>query len=410
MNEQRIITLASRLVTAGITQNSEEVAKISSELAAELRNSESADIKNACTNEKNYSGLLKFTSQEISKMPKEFSKYFRAEGLTVHYRKRCRGKDGKHFSYEVRFRRNGYNISVSGKTIEEIKERFIIALHEIEENGAVLNVPKSFNKFAVYYFENFYKRKVKDSTYVGNMYKYNKHVKPVFAELPLIRVTPKQCQDLLDNLTAKGMGKTADEVYSILNGIFKAAIKHNLIRYNPLDLITHNQHERKHGSALTKSEESSLLSAMDGTKYQTLFAVALYTGLRPNEYKTAKIDGDFIVAVNSKQKNGKTAYKKIPISPMLRPYLDGVTTLKFPTEFYMRDKMKAVLPNHILYDLRTTFNSRCVECGVSDVARKLFMGHSLGTLDNAYTQVSDDYLLIEGAKIKYDLPPILPQN
>lgn len=410
MNEQRIITLASRLVTAGITQNSEEVAKISSELAAELRQNENAHVENVCVDEKNYSGILKFTSQEISKMPKEFSKYFRAEGITVHYRKRYRSKDGKHFSYEVRFRRNGYNISVSGKTIEEIKERFIIALHEVEENGATLNVPKSFNKFALYYFENFYKRKVKKSTYVGNMYKYNNHIKPTFAELPIARVTPKQCQDIIDNLSAKGMGKTADEVFSILNGIFKAAIKHNLIKYNPLDLITHRQHERKHGSSLTKLEEKALLAAMGGTKYQTLFAVALYTGLRPNEQKTAKIEGEFIVAVNSKQKNGKTAYKKIPVSPMLRPYLDGVTSLQFPGEFYMRDKMKSVLPNHILYDLRTTFNSRCVECGVSDVARKLFMGHSLGALDNAYTQVSDEYLLNESAKIKYDLPPLLPPN
>jgi hypothetical protein len=38
-----------------------------------------------------------------------------------------------------------------------------------------------------------------------------------------------------------------------------------------------------------------------------VFALALYTGLRPNEYNTAKIEGNFIVAVNSKRKNKRKA-------------------------------------------------------------------------------------------------------
>ena len=58
-----------------------------------------------------------------------------------------------------------------------------------------------------------------------------------------------------------------------------------------------------------------------GTPYQQMFAVELYTGMRPNEYYTAKVEGDFIVANNSKRKNGKTELKKIPISRCLRPML-----------------------------------------------------------------------------------------
>ena len=67
----------------------------------------------------------------------------------------------------------------------------------------------------------------------------------------------------------------------------------------------------------------------------------------------------------------------------------------------IREKFKAVLPNHIVYDMRTTFYSRCKECGIADAARDEFVGHSLGALGNAYTDLSDEYLLKEGTKFYY---------
>ena len=81
--------------------------------------------------------------------------------------------------------------------------------------------------------------------------------------------------------------------------------------------------------------------------------------------------------------------------------MEGVEEISFYKAYTLREKIKEILPNHILYDLRTTFYSRCIECGVSDVAQKLFVGHSLGELGNAYTDVSDEYLLKEGKKLNY---------
>lgn len=407
MNEQRIIELASRLVTAGITQDREEIVKISSELAAELRQTDTAEA--TAEESEDITGFLKFTTQEISKMKKSFSKSFIQNGRIVHYRRRVRGKNS--LSYEIRYRRDGYNISVSAPDLQTAKERFIEAVNRpAGESCALLNIPTGFNDFAQYYFEKFYRRRVCAKTFKTETGRYNKHIKPYFGSIQIKRITPEACQNLLDSIRESGLGKTADEVKCMLNGVFTCAIKHQIIKYNPLDVIVHIQHERKTGLVFSKAEEWRLLQATAGTPYQLMFAVALYTGIRPNEYATARIEGVFIVAVNSKQKNGKVAYKKIPITPMLRPYLVGVDELNFYGVNRISEKLHKFFPKHALKDLRKTFNTRCQECGVLDVARKLFMGHSLGKLDNTYTGVSDEFLLKEGEKLKYnyDIAPELP--
>ena len=84
---------------------------------------------------------------------------------------------------------------------------------------------------------------------------------------------------------------------------------------------------------------------------------------------------------------------------MLKPFLDGVKTLEMPTLEYVRYEFNKILPNHILYDLRTTFYTRCEECGVSPPARDHFVGHSSSVLNATYTDLSDEYLLREGKKL-----------
>lgn len=177
-----------------------------------------------------------------------------------------------------------------------------------------------------------------------------------------------------------------------------------MLRLNPLGMCYHRQHERKHGTAFTKDEETRLLSAYAGEPCQLPFALMLYCGLRPNELYTVTLEGDFIKAVNSKRKGGKVEHKRIPVSPMLAPYIADVGVIDvsaFPTDRVLDIRLKKVLPNHKLYDMRTTFQTRCTECGVNETAIGVFMGNSIGKLKEAYTDLSDDFLLRKGAKLKY---------
>lgn len=287
--------------------------------------------------------------------------------------------------------------------VEDAKQKFINKLNEFEKYGTTSapSIPSTMDRFATYYFENFYKRKVKPETLRVGLNQYKNHIFPHFETIQLKRVTPKLCQELIDRLSEQGKGKTADDVHSLLNMIFKAAVKHSIIHSNPMDMVFHTKHEHQHGSALTKDEEKLLLEKTAGTPQQVMFAIGLYTGMRPNEYETAKFDGNFIVAINSKRKHGKVEYKRIPITPMLRPYLNGVDKIEFSSLRIMRDRFNKIFPKHKLYDLRTTFYTRCQGCGVANVARDEFVGHSLGALGNAYTDLSDEFLIREANKLNY---------
>ena len=345
------------------------------------------------------SSILQFTQKEINQMPKTFKKEFRTNGCTAHVRRRKTSKNC--YLYDIRYRRNGYNILVTNKDLETAKRLFIEKLKTAKPIVKKVNSLSNLHTFTVYYFEKFRLPKVSKLTYNADWHRYKNYIQPAFGEKQFNDITPEHCQTLIDNVLAEGEGKTAEEIYSLLSIIFKGAIAHGLMDKNPLTLVVKMKHEGKHGTALTKDEETLLLQAYPNTKYQTLFALALYTGLRPNEYNTARIEGQFIVAVNSKRKTKRVEYKKIPITPMLAPYLQGINEFEMVNRDVIREKFKAILPNHIVYDMRTTFYSRCKECGIADAARDEFVGHSLGALGNAYTDLSDEYLLQEGAKFKY---------
>ena len=349
--------------------------------------------------------FLKFTNKEISNMPERFRKEFVLQDKVVHCLKRKSGK--RTYNYMIRYRRNGLYIVATSNDLAEAKAKFIKKLNEHasvntnkQNHSRTINgVSTNFHEFSTYYFENYRKRKVSKQTYINDTCRYKNHVKPHFGDKNVDEITPAECQKLLDGFLEKGMTKTNNEVYSLLNGIFKMAIAHNLISQNPLSIVVIEKHHSKHGKALTKVEEKILLEQNKGTKYEKIFALGLYTGLRPNEYETARVEGDFIVAKNSKRKGGKVEYKKIPISPMLKPYFEKDVGMEMPGLQYIRDQFNKVLPNHILYDLRTTFYTRCEECGVAPPARDHFVGHSSSVLNATYTDLSDEYLLREGQKL-----------
>ena len=86
MDEQKILELASRLVLAASSGNEDEVRDVSEELTAALRQTTNGHGGDEPLSQTDFNGFLKFTLQEVSKMPTDFKKYVRAEGCPVYDR------------------------------------------------------------------------------------------------------------------------------------------------------------------------------------------------------------------------------------------------------------------------------------------------------------------------------------
>lgn len=335
-------------------------------------------------------------------MSTSFKKAFIANGLAAHVLKKPSGKNT--FCYEIRYRANGYDIRVSSTDLRKAKEKFLAKTtpQEIEKyyigKASQPNTFTDLEQFTLFFFEEHRKNKVTPQTYKCDFGRLKNYIFPTLGKMDVKQITPAKCQALIHSIQNNGKGKTAEEIYSLLSIIFKGAIAYGLIEKSPLAIVQIQKHVRESGKALSKEEEKLLLTRLTESDFRIAAAIGLYTGLRPNELASVEIKGDFIVALNSKRKNGKIEYKRIPIIDVLRPYIkNGIPPL--PTPQLLRRRVTAILPNHKLYDLRTTFYTRCDEYGVAGPARDEFVGHSGGALTNAYRDLSDEYLLREGKKL-----------
>lgn len=360
--------------------------------------------------EKVRNAFFKSNKQEIEKMPSTLQQKI----------KRALQREPRFHNgvYEKRATIDGIQIYACSSRIEDCERIFLGEIsaqfvHELSSRTKRLVLPSNFHEFCMFYFERVKKRTTVQRTYESTLNRYKNHVQEKFKRFPIRTITTEMCQDLIDEITSAGMGRTAEDIYSLLNGVFEYAFARGVIKINPMAAVIHLPHERQHGVALTLEEQRILLESTSGTEFQTMFAVALFTGMRPYEYETASLHGSMIIAQNCKRKNavlGKIEWKRIPVCPMLAPFLEGLDEIDIYSADTMRRKFHQILPNHTLKDMRRTFYSMCDNQKVDERAKNEMVGHAKNSLVEAYQELSDEFLSEEAKKIVTGLrvEPITP--
>lgn len=332
-----------------------------------------------------------YSKEEIERMPKLKDGRFR------------KTRDGL---WQVRYRRDGYDIQFTSKDRKKVVDNF----REWVKNAngskkAILpKKPQNFAEFAERYFSEVKRANVGAGTYETQLRCLQTHILPKVGKATLRQISPLKCQEILNGILAEGKGRTAETVKFILNEVFRAAVGEKLLADNPMQFVKIPKHQRQNGTALSLEEIREFLAACESSPYRKQFAVFLYTGIRRNELHGATIDEYFITVPCGKCRKGqKQQFRKIPIAPELRKYLPLSSEDLAVKNDVLTGNFKKLCPAHHLYDLRHTFTTRAIESGITKPLVDVWTGHkdNRDMTASVYTHFTDEFQLREIEKLDF---------
>ncbi len=355
---------------------------------------------------KNVSSVILFPQKELSEMDKTFKKEFIANGLVAHVIKRNRGKNA--VIYEIRYRRNGFDIRAASANLDEAKQKFIkqtsqdeIEKHRKNHSFAAKN---SFRSLTEEWLD-FKRDKLNPRTHKNYQSYAARYLFPVLGGLKIEQIKSIDINKIMSDVD----GRVYEDLRVILNSVFKYALANGLIQYNPMLLIPFKKAERNCRRALNADELKKLfanLNLPEYVGYKRTFLILLFFGLRPCELEDAHFEGDFLIARNAKRKNGKIEYKKIPVCRQARELID----LSAPVQALHRTDVLNRIFKRIMgdenvtqYFLRHTFATICQQYVRPDIV-DIWMGDSSERLvGRVYTHFSDKFMTEQMNNVFFDL-------
>ena len=211
--------------------------------------------------------------------------------------------------------------------------------------------------------------------------------------------------DLQKTINNVSKSRTRLDIYDILNNAFSLAFKFDLINKDIASLLDKPKHKKEHSIPLTLDEINTFLSTIKDSRCEYYFTFMLYSGCRRSE-------GLNLLWEDIDEEKGLIHIRgtKTDNSDRFIPYFDDLKILFSKIKRngnkvfrhkkdYVSKQFKLYCPNHKLKDLRTTFCTRCCECGVNIKVAQKWMGHnSIKTTADIYMQVSRDFILSEANK------------
>lgn len=388
-----VLKIANSFITEETIQNLIDAG----ELKLEEENSQAESLG---------SEIITFTKGEITKMDKTFKKHFILNGYIAHVTKRQSGKKG--FYYQIRYRRNGYNVEASSVNLQEAKRKFLEKTKPENIGKYLVKKMKSGFNLLEEIFEEWHAYKkgtVVDKEHLR--FKVNFHALPEnLRKKPIAAIRTGDIDKVMKDVKPRKY----EELRTLFNGIFKYAVASGIITHNPVALIKFKRAERQTRDALPKNEIISFLERIKQPKYDEIrqaMYLLYFFGLRPCEVDNdAHKEGNFLIARNRKRKNGKIEYKKIPIPTQAQGLIDWNKPLTFQTQSkYAQDELiKDLLDGKTGYYLRHTFSTVCQQYVRPDIV-DIWMGDSPQRLvGKVYTHFPDEFMYEQMQKVQFSLP------
>ena len=130
---------------------------------------------------------------------------------------------------------------------------------------------------------------VKPFTVVSYTGHIKNHIKPALGSVKLETLNAHTIQRFYNNLTAEREGKpglspkTVKNIHGVLHKALQQAVKIGYIRFNPADACELPRVVRKELKPLDEEQSKAFLCAIKGHRFEMLYTVVLFTGMREGE-------------------------------------------------------------------------------------------------------------------------------
>lgn len=178
--------------------------------------------------------------------------------------------------------------SVYGKTQQEVRKKLSQITTDMD-NGVFTEPSKLTVGQWLDIFLSEYNKNVKEFTQKSYEIYCKNHLKPMLGRIKLTALTTPMIQkaynDILAGKTSRKplLPKSLKNCHGVLHKALKIAQKMGYIRYNPAEAVVLPRVEKPQIEPLTDNDIANFLKEIQGHKYEDLFKVTLFTGMREGE-------------------------------------------------------------------------------------------------------------------------------
>jgi integrase len=188
-----------------------------------------------------------------------------------------RGRDGKG-------KRRYLNKTIRG-TKKNADTYLSKTLTEISAGTFVESSPDTVEDYLKKWLETAAKPRLRDNTYKEYEGLIERYVKPQLGAMRLSDMRPLDIQNFYTGLSEKKLSpRTVRFTHSVLTSAFKQAVRWRMLAQNPCNSVDLPRKAGAEMQALTPAEAARFLNEASSDRWNTLFVLALATGLRPSEY------------------------------------------------------------------------------------------------------------------------------
>jgi integrase len=191
-----------------------------------------------------------------------------------------RRKDGL---WVARYEAAGKRKYLYGKT----KKIVVDKLRERLSSGVATLVPEADTMLVEEYLDRWLptvKGTVKDRTWVRHEEVVRLHLKPSVGHVKLQKLNALDVQELYRTKLESGLSpRTVQIVHTTLHKALKQAVRWSLVQTSVTEAVTSPRPSSKEIRVLTSEEVKRLLHVVRGERFETLYVLAVTTGMRQGE-------------------------------------------------------------------------------------------------------------------------------